>query len=56
MTKKEEIKEADRALARLNPQYKIEEKAVVTDSAVDSIHLKINTALIRSRFWQIFRK
>ena len=46
MTKKEEIKEADRALARLNPQYKIEEKAVVTDSAVvDSIHLKINTAL-----------
>ena len=33
-------------MARLNPQYKIEEKAVVTDSAVvDSIHLKINTAL-----------
>ncbi|HFK5571277.1 TPA: translocation/assembly module TamB [Elizabethkingia meningoseptica] len=46
MTSKQDIKEADVALAKLNPEYKLNEKPVVTDSAVaDSIHLKINTSL-----------
>ncbi|MCD1118446.1 translocation/assembly module TamB domain-containing protein [Chryseobacterium turcicum] len=46
MTKKEEITEADRALAEANPDYKIDDRVVVTrDSAmVDSVMVRINTA------------
>ncbi|MBW3523098.1 translocation/assembly module TamB domain-containing protein [Chryseobacterium sp. NKUCC03_KSP] len=46
MTKKEEITEADRALAEANPDYKIDDRIVVTrDSAmVDSVMVRINTA------------
>uniref|UniRef100_UPI00263594EB translocation/assembly module TamB domain-containing protein n=1 Tax=uncultured Chryseobacterium sp. TaxID=259322 RepID=UPI00263594EB len=46
MTKKEEISEADRALAAANPDYQINERDKITrDSAVvDSILVRINTA------------
>jgi len=46
MTKKEEITEADRALAEANPDYKIDDRVAVTrDSAmVDSVMVRINTA------------
>lgn len=46
MTKKEEITDADRALASANPAYRITERDLVTrDSAmVDSLMVRINTA------------
>ncbi|KMQ62874.1 hypothetical protein ACM39_17290 [Chryseobacterium sp. FH2] len=46
MTKKEEITEADKALAAANPDYKIDTRDKVTrDSAmVDSVMVRINTA------------
>lgn len=45
MTKKEEISEADKLLAKSNPNYKIQEGRTTKDSViVDNISLKINTA------------
>lgn len=46
MTKKEEISDADKALAAANPAYKINERDKITrDSAmVDSVMVRINTA------------
>lgn len=46
MTKKEEITEADQALAEANPDYKLDDRIAVTrDSAmVDSVMVRINTA------------
>jgi len=46
MTKKEEITEADKALAASNPEYKINDRDKITqDSAmVDSLMVRINTA------------
>ncbi|MCX8531716.1 translocation/assembly module TamB domain-containing protein [Chryseobacterium luquanense] len=46
MTKKEEITEADRALAEANPDYQLDDRIAVTrDSAmVDSVMVRINTA------------
>jgi len=45
MTKKEEITEADKALAAANPDYKINNKEVTRDSAmIDSVMVRINTA------------
>ncbi|SDQ14668.1 Family of unknown function [Chryseobacterium soldanellicola] len=46
MTKKEEITEADKALAAANPAYKINDRENITrDSAmVDSVMVRINTA------------
>lgn len=55
MTKKQEISEADRALAKANPDYQINDRLMVTrDSAmVDSIKVRINTASLDQ---QIFAK
>lgn len=46
MTKKEEISDADIALAKANPEYKVNERENITrDSAlVDSVMVRINTA------------
>lgn len=55
MTKKQEITDADRALAEANPNYKINDRLVITrDSAmVDSVKVRINTASLDQ---QIFAK
>ena len=55
MTKKEEITEADQALAKANPAYKITERNKITrDSAmIDSLMVRINTAKLDE---QIFAK
>jgi hypothetical protein len=55
MTKKEEITEADKALAKANPAYKITERDKITkDSAmVDQLMVRINTANLQE---QIFAK
>jgi len=55
MTKKEEITDADKALAAANPAYKITERDKITrDSAmVDSLIVRINTANLNE---QIFAK
>ncbi|MCS3529880.1 translocation/assembly module TamB [Chryseobacterium sp. JUb7] len=55
MTKKEEITEADKALAAANPEYKINERGNISkDSAmVDSVMVRINTANLDE---QIFAK
>ncbi|RQP07675.1 MAG: translocation/assembly module TamB [Chryseobacterium sp.] len=46
MLKQEEITEADRALARSNPDYSLSNIAVTRDSIMaDSVRLQINTAL-----------
>ncbi len=45
MLKKEEISEADKLLAKANPDYKINENKVTKDSAmVDNLFVRINTA------------
>ncbi len=45
MTKKEEITDADMALANANPDYKINERENITrDSAlIDSVMVRVNT-------------
>jgi hypothetical protein len=55
MTKKQEITEADKALAASNPAYKINERDnIIRDSAmVDSVMVRINTANLDE---QIFAK
>ena len=55
MTKKEEITEADRALAKTNPAYKLKERDKISrDSAmIDSLRVRINTA---NQDQQIFAK
>lgn len=55
MTKQQEITEADRALAEANPDYKINDRLVITrDSAmIDSVKVRINTASLNQ---QIFAK
>ncbi|WP_244614335.1 translocation/assembly module TamB domain-containing protein [Elizabethkingia argenteiflava] len=46
ITKKEEVKEADKMLARVNPQYKIDDKAVSSDTlAASGMQIKINTTI-----------
>ena len=45
MLKKEEISEADKLLAKANPEYKIDENRVTKDSAmVENLFVRINTA------------
>ncbi|WHF51663.1 translocation/assembly module TamB [Chryseobacterium gotjawalense] len=55
MTKKEEITEADKALAKANPAYKVNERDQISkDSAViDQLMVRINTANLEE---QIFAK
>ena len=55
MTKKAEITDADKALAKANPSYKITERDKITrDSAmIDSLMVRINTANLQE---QIFAK
>ncbi|KQS91350.1 hypothetical protein [Chryseobacterium sp. Leaf394] len=53
MTKQQEITDADRALAEANPNYKINDRLVITrDSAmVDSIKVRINTASLDQQIY-----
>ncbi|QOW10391.1 translocation/assembly module TamB [Kaistella flava (ex Peng et al. 2021)] len=55
MTKKEEITEADKALAKANPAYKVNERDQISkDSAmIDQLSVRINTANLQE---QIFAK
>ena len=53
MTKKEEIADADMALANANPEYKVNPREVITrDSAmVDSVMVRINTANLEEQLY-----
>lgn len=55
MTKKQEISDADKALAKANPQYKINDRDNVTRDSVmvDSVLVRINTANLNE---QLFAK
>jgi hypothetical protein len=53
MTKQQEVTDADRALAEANPNYKINDRLVMTrDSAlVDSVKIRINTANVDQQLY-----
>lgn len=53
MTKKEEISDADKALAKANPDYKINERENITRDSVmvDSVMVRINTANLNEQLY-----